>query len=420
MVNERNIRIIFWGTGNVACTFVKCHEFFMRMVEVVGFADNDENRWNTFFGDYKVFCPEVLLKEEYDYILILSIYYREIKKGLLDQYRISPIKILSVDEAYQIYVKNIHGVGNGYQFGSEPMLTQLAFSKRIREKMLEGMNNMFAYLYVKDKYAHFIEKFRISLNHDIVRFSPQILKEDTPIWVCWLQGLENAPNIVKCCINSIVANVKGKIQIITYDNYSEYVQIDEIILEKHKMGIISKTHFSDVIRLALLCKHGGIWIDSTILMMDRGLPDYIYQLPIFMHKVRETMDAGYYDPRVFTNWFIKSEKGHPVIKAVYELLENWWKTENETPYCIFHYIVRIVWDAYTDYINFTDGDFRFQDRLVLYDNNCRILERLLNENYDEILWNILKSEEPLQKLSYKMKPESGKTFYNYIIEHYGS
>ena len=77
------------------------------------------------------------------------------------------------------------------------------------------------------------------------------------------------------------------------------------------------------------------------------------------------------------------------------------------------------WDIYTDYINIEDGDFRYQDKLVLYDNNCRILERLLNEEFDEMLWNILKEEQPLQKLTYKMDIKKGETFYNFILKEYG-
>lgn len=421
LINEGKInqKIIFWGTGNIARTFIERHGLFLKSVEIVGFTDNDKNKWGSSFIKYKVSCPSELLKQPYDYIVILSSHYKEIKKFLLENYEIPSLKIISIDEAYQMYVKNIHGIGNGYQFSPVSKIVGYTFSNRMNEKMLEGIDNMFAYLYVKDKYADLLENFKLDLSNKATQMVMKTSKKDTPIWVCWLQGLENAPDIVKCCVNSIFANVQGNIQVITYDNYFKYVKINENILEKHKLGLISKTHFSDIIRLALLCEYGGIWIDSTILMMNRGLPDYIYQLPIFMYKVRETIDAGYYDPRLFTNWFIKSEKEHPVIKIVYKMLEEWWRTEKITPYCIFHYIMRVAWDIYTDYINIEDGDFRYQDKLVLYDNNCRILERLLNEEFDEMLWNILKEEQPLQKLSYKMDIKKGETFYKFILKEYG-
>lgn len=36
-----------------------------------------------------------------------------------------------------------------------------------------------------------------------------------------------------------------------------------------------------------------------------------------------------------------------------------------------------------------------------------------------MLWNILKEEQPLQKLTYKMDIKKGETFYNFILKEYG-
>ena len=277
-----------------------------------------------------------------------------------------------------------------------------------------SMNKMLSYTYIQDKYKDFIENIGNDLCTGIVRDSKQVSKQCTPIWICWLQGLENAPNIVKCCVNSIVANVEGEIHIITYNNYMEYVRIDEVILEKHKLGIISRTHFSDIIRLALLCKYGGIWMDATLFMMDRGLPGYIYEISFFMYRLRETVDSGYPDPRLFSNWFIKSEKGNPILRAVYRMHEEWWKSENEIPYSMFHYVMRLVWDRYN---NLCLGDTESL-RLNIYGNNCQILIGMLNEEYDEMVWNMLRDESPLQKLSWKFDYKGESTFYGYIKEKY--
>ncbi|WP_228705710.1 capsular polysaccharide synthesis protein, partial [Klebsiella pneumoniae] len=51
------------------------------------------------------------------------------------------------------------------------------------------------------------------------------------IWICWLQGEDNAPDIVKKCIENIRVHnsEKFEIYIITWDNYKEYVQIPKHI-----------------------------------------------------------------------------------------------------------------------------------------------------------------------------------------------
>ena len=42
-------------------------------------------------------------------------------------------------------------------------------------------------------------------------------KRNNVVWICWFQGLENAPDIVKRCVGSIQTNLKGK-EIILIDN----------------------------------------------------------------------------------------------------------------------------------------------------------------------------------------------------------
>lgn len=406
-----NRKFIFWGTGNVARKFVYQHERFMEAVEIVGFTDNDKEKWDSLWEGYRVLSPEAILQWDYDYILILSTYFEEIRDGILEKYTVAPGKILSVDEAYQMYVRNVHGTEGGRKFASRSLISEISFSERICDRMLADMDYMFSYLYIQDKYKKFMEDFKSKLSVDNNKFE-QISKEHMPIWVCWLQGMENAPEIVKCCVNSIVANVVGEIHIITYDNYADYVELDEYIIEKHGRGIISRTHFSDIIRLALLCKYGGIWMDATILMMDKGLPDYIYELPVFMYRVKENLDMGYPNPKLFTSWFLKSDKGNLVFKMVYKMHEEWWKTENEVPYFFIHYAMRLAWN-----MNKTCQE-GWVDRLQIYDN-CQVLRGMLNERYDEMLWNMMREEQPLQKLSWKSEYNKKDTFYGYIVDRYG-
>lgn len=102
-------KIIFWGTGNVAEKFIKNHKAFMQEVQVQGFTDSNKNKWGTTFEGYEIECPEVLLNQNYDYILILSSFFEEIRKMLLEEYLVFSGKVLSIDEAYAMYAKNFWG-----------------------------------------------------------------------------------------------------------------------------------------------------------------------------------------------------------------------------------------------------------------------------------------------------------------------
>lgn len=83
-----------------------------------------------------------------------------------------------------------------------------------------------------------------------------ILKD--PIWIMWYQGIENAPDIVKCCIESVKENCSGhEVIVLSEQNLSEFVKLPDFIIEKFKKGYISRTHLSDMIRLNLLYLYGG-------------------------------------------------------------------------------------------------------------------------------------------------------------------
>jgi len=94
------------------------------------------------------------------------------------------------------------------------------------------------------------------------------------VWVCWLQGEENMPDLVKMCYASLLKNAGGRdVTLITFDNYTRFVDIPGYIVEKHGKGMIHNIQFSDIIRSFLLCAHGGLWIDATYYVSG-GLPDF--------------------------------------------------------------------------------------------------------------------------------------------------
>ena len=146
---------------------------------------------------------------------------------------------------------------NGYK---EPPNVKKRLIKK-HEVMLE---------YFEKKFADFFEEYDYE----------QVLPDVDPelrgrVWVCWWQGIDNAPAIVKKCVESIQKNVHNhKVTIITEDNYKNYVEFPDWIEEKKKKGIISRTHYSDLLRLELLAKYGGIWLDSTFFCVKSDIEEY--------------------------------------------------------------------------------------------------------------------------------------------------
>lgn len=87
-----------------------------------------------------------------------------------------------------------------------------------------------------------------------------------PVWVCWWQGEDVAPELVKACINSIRKNIpkeKAVLRLLTLENCMEYVTFTDTIMKKLQEGKITLTHLSDILRAELLYRYGGLWLDAT-------------------------------------------------------------------------------------------------------------------------------------------------------------
>ena len=168
------------------------------------------------------------------------------------------------------------------------------------------------------------------------------------VWFCWLQGIDKAPDIVKACLKSQKQWIKGRtFVIITADNYSEYISLPRFIEEKYAKGVIPKALFSDLIRLELLIKYGGTWIDSTVMITGRNYPEEIFDCQLFMPQYisRNGTRQG------ISNWMITSNKGNHLLVLLKEMLFEYWRRYDcVVDYYIFHLFFRMIAGKYPNVV----------------------------------------------------------------------
>ena len=91
-------------------------------------------------------------------------------------------------------------------------------------------------LYYRKVYEKLRKKYLAYAECDPIGIEFGNLEVNNPIWVYWKQGLDQAPEIVKSCINSIKQNADTKVIIITDDNVEQYVKFPSYIIEKLEKG----------------------------------------------------------------------------------------------------------------------------------------------------------------------------------------
>lgn len=152
------------------------------------------------------------------------------------------------------------------------------------------------------------------------------VQDNTNVWVLWLQGESNMPELVKICLNSIKKNVGNrKVVVLSNSNIHQYIIIPERIKALYKKGRISNAHYSDIIRMALLSRYGGIWIDATILLTS-NLSDHIFKEGLFTIK-NEPKGHNVSDRR-WTGFFIATQPMGPLPVIVDRIFKSYWEKED--------------------------------------------------------------------------------------------
>lgn len=179
--------------------------------------------------------------------------------------------------------------------------------------------------YLEKKYIYLVEKYNID-TIDNTETTERV------IWIMWLQGLNDAPELVKKTYESIIKN-RGDYSVVFLDknNYDKYVSIPKHIKKKHDTGKISFAHYSDYIRIAILAKHGGIWLDSTVYLYEPMPSKYIEYSQFHAKGINNfPFDYLYLDSHQWESYFLCGKKGSTFYSYLKECLEVYWD-DNDSP-----------------------------------------------------------------------------------------
>lgn len=300
---------------------------------------------------------------------------------------------------------------------------------RIKDRMLLGTlyDQLMLRLKYTDEKTHFLYGVMAGQKHRMIlyrRFKKKYLERCTAerpweslekktnsdtVWVMWLQGIDNAPDIVKSCIKSQKKAMPDKTFIfLDEDNYKDFVSLPDYIVEKHKKGIIGNAHFSDLIRNEILIRHGGFWIDATVFMTDSNLVSDMEKTDLFMFSY-------YYfgfNPEIMelNNWFIYSTTNNNMLSLLQKMLLEYWKEyDHAANYYIYHILETIVNEYYED---------EYKAMPIVSQAQSHVLATYIYDDFDRDKFDCLKKTTGMHKLSTRFDQDKLKkkgTFYDVII-----
>ena len=149
-------------------------------------------------------------------------------------------------------------------------------------------------------------------------------KEPERVFTLWLQGEENAPEIVKACFRSMRRHLKQEVVLQDEKTLFDWISIPDEIVEKWRKGKMRAAHFSDICRVDLLYRHGGYWLDATDFV-TAPIPEKIEAQDFFMFMSGSKIRGSY---SFVQNCFIRSRKGNPLIEVWRNAMLQYWNSEN--------------------------------------------------------------------------------------------
>lgn len=169
-------------------------------------------------------------------------------------------------------------------------------------------------------------------------------KENEPIiWLYW-NDVSKMPDMVKSCIERIHKNANGnRVVIVTEDTVKDYLMLDEVVWNKYNAGKISRTHFCDIVRIALLYKYGGVWLDCTLLL-TQPLPKDVIEADFYTNRLKSGDTQNVCGGR-WSTFMLACHPGNLMMRASLDVFIEYWKRYDDiVSYVWMDYIFNLIYN----------------------------------------------------------------------------
>ena len=236
------------------------------------------------------------------------------------------------------------------------------------------------------------------------------ISEDSPIWVMWYQGFEKAPPLIKACIHSIFENkANHPVHLLDQYNLKRYIKLPKYILTKFKKNKFTITHFSDIVRTALLSTYGGYWIDATYFITS---PINYTSSSLFTLKLAHCYSKKIISKCIWAGNFLAMPKNSFLSTYSYQAFLLYWKYyDSLIDYFLLDYVIYI---AYKNVKELRD----LIEKIPYIECNIFVLFKSLNETYKKSFVSCPFNKLKRREQKYIKYNDKGITNYGYIINKY--
>lgn len=150
--------------------------------------------------------------------------------------------------------------------------------------------------------------------------------EPLTVWSYWDGPERDAPPLVRACLGRL-RRMHPDARVLDAAAARELVTMPPVVEQRLRDR---PAHRSDLIRVSLLERHGGIWVDATAYLPAPLTEPIVANLRAGVFYLR-------WGGQQISNWLIGSRRGNPLIALQRAALEAWWTERDELPdYFLYH------------------------------------------------------------------------------------
>ena len=294
------------------------------------------------------------------------------------------------------------------EFGSKVVLSDLLATNIRIPRLTSRWKDRVILSWLREHFGQVISKYQhITSQPDNSDYSC------IPVWTMWLQGESNTPEIVRVCLNS-TRNHCGlhPFRLITRDNLGEYISLPGYVFDKLNDGSMKTAHFSDIVRMSLLAKYGGLWLDATIFTSS-NISENIFAHDYYTIRHKTNIHDRNVALQRWTTYLQAAHKNNVLCSFVQDIMLEYWRTHTTfIDYVMTDYFIAL---AYEDLPLCRE----LLDAVPVNNPRNEDMRPLLGEEYSEDIYDELTRDTCFFKLTYKndfpKTIDGRKTFYEHIL-----
>lgn len=222
-------------------------------------------------------------------------------------------------------------------------------------------------------------------------------ENDGPIWVCWLQGETNMPEIPKACLANLRKFAEGReVKLIDLSNMHHYVDLGGKVIDLYRKGRIANFHLSDLLRMRLLNQYGGLWADATLLITAPFAKEWFENN---FYSIKTEPYGRFISRNRWTSFCMAATKGSAVPSVTDQILTRYWESQSwHIDYFLLDSAINLAYES-------VEEARRQIDAVPINNTGLYRMGNLLCERFDEEKFKEITSDTSVFKLNWRVSDD---------------